>query len=270
MAQNQPPAIGVANQVQPNAIAKANVSAKGECQCSGKCKRSSASPQVEAEELEKKTAQQEDEDSAKRRRVSKACLACRYVPVYARPSRQLRLPLPVGCELACALPYDISRTGFRIRSQADPLFRACSKRKSKCDGQTPSCAPCVQVYGTECIYDPNSDHRRKGVYKKDIYSLQTRNLTLRRLIQAILNRPEDEVPALVREIRTCESLDEVGEKIVAKENAKTKDKEDDEEGGVPNGAVAVLAPIFESQLYGKVETCDWTMARCGTSMTRPT
>lgn len=138
-----------------------------------------------------------------------------------------------------------------MHSKADSHLAVCRKRKSKCDGNTPKCAACSQVYGTECIYDPNSDHRRKGVYKKDIDSLQTRNSTLQTLIQAILNWPEDEVPELVRDIRTCESLDEVAERIVAKDNGKEEEDEDDVIS-VPNGNIALQAPTFESQLYGKM------------------
>ncbi|KAK4544368.1 Nitrogen assimilation transcription factor nit-4 [Oleoguttula mirabilis] len=127
---------------------------------------------------------------------------------------------------------------------------ACRKRKSKCDGNTPACAACSQVYGTECIYDPNSDHRRKGVYKNDIDSVKTRNTTLHTLIQAILNYPEDDIPDLVREIRTCESLDAVAEKIVAKEHGLDAYDDDDEIAPYQNGGSQ--APTFETQLYGKL------------------
>ncbi|KAA8892931.1 fungal-specific transcription factor domain-containing protein [Sphaerosporella brunnea] len=90
---------------------------------------------------------------------------------------------------------------------------ACRRRKSKCDGNTPSCAACASVYHTECVYDLNSDHRRKGVYKKDIDNLKTQNGTLQTLIEAILNYPEDKVFDLVREIRSCDSLEELAERI---------------------------------------------------------
>ncbi|KAI9883388.1 MAG: hypothetical protein M1823_004856 [Watsoniomyces obsoletus] len=92
---------------------------------------------------------------------------------------------------------------------------ACRRRKSKCDGANPACAACASVYGTECRYDPSSDNRRKGVYKKTIDSLKTRNSTLQTLVQAILNYSEDEVAGLVRDIRSCESLDDVAESILA-------------------------------------------------------
>ncbi|KAI9745613.1 MAG: Nitrogen assimilation transcription factor nit-4 [Claussenomyces sp. TS43310] len=145
---------------------------------------------------------------------------------------------------------------------------ACRRRKSKCDGNTPSCAACSSVYGTgislhstssdgvhllmllvECVYDPNSDHRRKGVYKEKIDSLKTRNSTLQTLVQAILNANEDDVPALVRQIRTCESLDDVAESIRRQEQGYEDDDEDEDMLG--NGSATDL-PTFETELSGKM------------------
>jgi hypothetical protein len=104
---------------------------------------------------------------------------------------------------------------------------ACRKRKSKCDGAVPSCAACASVYGTECVYDPNSDHRRKGVYREKIDSMKARNSTLQILIEAILNAAEDEVPAIVKKIRTCESLDAVAESILNQEDLEEENEEED-------------------------------------------
>ncbi|KAI1376212.1 fungal-specific transcription factor domain-containing protein [Hypoxylon crocopeplum] len=95
---------------------------------------------------------------------------------------------------------------------------ACRRRKSKCDGALPSCAACSSVYGTECIYDPNSDHRRKGVYREKIDSMKARNSTLQILIEAILNADEEDVPEIVKRIRTCDSLDTVAESILKHED----------------------------------------------------
>lgn len=104
---------------------------------------------------------------------------------------------------------------------------------------------------TPCVYDPNSDHRRKGVYKKDIDNLKTRNSTLQTLIQAILNYAEENVPELVRQIRTCESLDDVAEQIIAKENGL---EEDEEKTDSPIYGDNVLSdvPQFETELSGKM------------------
>ncbi|KAG9535784.1 hypothetical protein KCU77_g23525, partial [Aureobasidium melanogenum] len=129
---------------------------------------------------------------------------------------------------------------------------ACRKRKSKCDGNLPSCAACAQVYNTECVYDPNSDHRRKGVYRSDADSIKTRNSTLQTLIHAILNYPEEDVPALVREMRTCESLDKVAERVVAREQGldveESDDQQDDEHSYNRTNASSTATPLFEKQL----------------------
>ncbi|KAI5776297.1 fungal-specific transcription factor domain-containing protein, partial [Geopyxis carbonaria] len=96
---------------------------------------------------------------------------------------------------------------------------ACRRRKSKCDGNSPACAACASVYHTECVYDPNSDHRRKGVYKKDIDNLKTQNSTLQTLVEAILNYPEDQVYNLVRQIRTCDSLEELADAVLEEQKS---------------------------------------------------
>lgn len=106
------------------------------------------------------------------------------------------------------------------------------------------------MYGTECVYDPNSDHRRKGVYKKDIDNLKTRNSTLQTLIQAILNYPENEVPDLVKQIRTCESLDDVAESILARDNGVGEDDGVDEAPATDGTPSSV--PKFEKELSGKM------------------
>ncbi|KAK4103669.1 hypothetical protein N658DRAFT_283634 [Parathielavia hyrcaniae] len=106
---------------------------------------------------------------------------------------------------------------------------ACRKRKSKCDGALPSCAACASVYGTECVYDPNSDHRRKGVYREKTDSMKARNSTLQILIEAILNAAEEDVPAIVRKIRTCDSLDAVAESILKNEAVDDEEEEDDDD-----------------------------------------
>ncbi|KAL3472949.1 fungal-specific transcription factor domain-containing protein [Aspergillus californicus] len=94
---------------------------------------------------------------------------------------------------------------------------ACRRRKSKCDGNLPSCAACSSVYHTTCVYDPNSDHRRKGVYKKDTDTLRTKNSTLLTLIQALLNYEEEDAFDLVRQIRSCDSLEDVALSLMNQE-----------------------------------------------------
>lgn len=108
------------------------------------------------------------------------------------------------------------------------------------------------MYGTECVYDPNSDHRRKGVYKKDIDNLRTRNTTLQTLLQGILNFPEDEAIDLLKEIRSTENLDDVAELVIAREasravNANLADDDDQYAFEAEH-----TAPRFETELSGKM------------------
>ncbi|KAI4095839.1 MAG: hypothetical protein LQ344_001393 [Seirophora lacunosa] len=125
---------------------------------------------------------------------------------------------------------------------------AASAKRRCCDGNTPSCAACASVYGTECVYNPNSDHRRKGVYKKDIDNLKTHNSTLQTLIQAILNYPEPEVPDLIRQIRTCESLDNVAESIIT--NGRHLAPAPD--SPLADSEPLVGVPRFEKELSGRM------------------
>ncbi|KAJ5832216.1 Transcription factor [Penicillium riverlandense] len=127
---------------------------------------------------------------------------------------------------------------------------ACRRRKSKCDGNLPSCAACSSVYQTACVYDPNSDHRRKGVYKKDTDTVRTRNTTLQTLIQAILNYEEDDAFELVRQIRACDDLEDVAETIIARDKGHLPTAEATTASG--NESDPVPADQFESELAGKM------------------
>ena len=101
---------------------------------------------------------------------------------------------------------------------------ACRRRKSKCDGALPSCAACASVYGTECVYDPNSDHRRKGVYREKPGNVKARNTTLHVLLDAIINAPEDDVFHLVHMIRSADSLDAVAESVANQQLSRGADE----------------------------------------------
>ncbi|KAI9668045.1 MAG: hypothetical protein M1821_000865 [Bathelium mastoideum] len=93
-------------------------------------------------------------------------------------------------------------------------------------------------------------HRRKGVYKKEIDHLKTTESTLHTLIQAILNYPEDEVTALVKQIRTCESLDDVAESILV-QGLVPSEAQDEKIPEMPD-ATASGMPTFETRLSGRM------------------
>lgn len=78
--------------------------------------------------------------------------------------------------------------------------------------------------------------------------MKTKSATLQTLIQAILNAAEDDVPALIRQIRTCESLDDVADSIARQEQGLLEDDEDYEEAAYTTTAL----PAFETELSGKM------------------
>ncbi|KAK3307057.1 fungal-specific transcription factor domain-containing protein [Chaetomium strumarium] len=129
---------------------------------------------------------------------------------------------------------------------------ACRKRKSKCDGALPSCAACASVYGTECVYDPNSDHRRKGVYREKTDSMKARSSTLQILIEAILNAAEEDVPAIVQKIRTCDSLDAVAESILKNDAVDDEDEDVNAAGRMDNDYAAGQSVEGEKELARKM------------------
>ncbi|GFP53569.1 nitrogen assimilation transcription factor nit-4 [Trichoderma asperellum] len=126
---------------------------------------------------------------------------------------------------------------------------ACRRRKSKCDGALPSCAACASVYGTECIYNPNSDHRRKGVYREKIDSMKAQNSTLQIIVEAILNASDDEVPEVVNKIRTCDNLDTVAQELLA---MSAEVKEEGFDGQPDQGAMPFLPVQGERELAEKM------------------
>ncbi|KAL2864698.1 putative C6 transcription factor (NirA) [Aspergillus lucknowensis] len=126
---------------------------------------------------------------------------------------------------------------------------ACRRRKSKCDGNLPSCAACSSVYHTTCVYDPNSDHRRKGVYKKDTDTLRTKNSTLLTLIQALLNYEEEDAFDLVRQIRSCDSLEDVAHSLLNQDRGSSTIPTDTT---LPEDDTLTHTDQFESELAGKM------------------
>lgn len=72
----------------------------------------------------------------------------------------------------------------------------------QCDGNVPACSTCIAVYRTECSYDADSDHRRKGALKRDIQSLQQQNDALDVIVASLRSLPENEAIALLHNLRS--------------------------------------------------------------------
>ena len=109
--------------------------------------------------------------------------------------------------------------------------------------------PAKKAHRIPGVYDPNSDHRRKGVYKKDTDTLRTKNTTLLTLIQALLNYEEEDAFDLVRQIRSCDSLEDVAQSILGQGRGSTTATEDTAASG---DEALMQADQFESELAGKM------------------
>lgn len=90
------------------------------------------------------------------------------------------------------------------------------------------------------------------MYKEKVDSLKARESTLQTIIQAILNYSEDEVPALVRQVRTCENLDDVADSINRREQGEAKVAEEEDDDLMIGAYSETKAPTFENELSGKM------------------
>ncbi|RPB05323.1 hypothetical protein L873DRAFT_1758261 [Choiromyces venosus 120613-1] len=113
----------------------------------------------------------------------------------------------------------------------------CRRRKSKCDGASPACSTCLAVYQTECTYDFDGDHRRKGALKRDIEQLKEKNDSLDVIVATIRSASESEVCEIVGHIREHGSLADIVRCI--KENTTMPDCE------VHSGSEADLSEIVD-------------------------
>ena len=67
------------------------------------------------------------------------------------------------------------------------------------------------MYRTECVYDADSDHRRKGALKRDIQSLQEQHDALNVIVASLRTMPEAESMSLLQSLRTDINPDDLAE-----------------------------------------------------------
>lgn len=107
----------------------------------------------------------------------------------------------------------------------------------QCDGASPACSTCLAVYQTECAYDFDGDHRRKGALKRDIEQLKEVNDSLDAIVATIRSASDSEVGEIVNHIREHGSLADIATSI--------KDKRTRSDGP--------LSPSLETDLSDMVE-----------------
>jgi hypothetical protein len=120
---------------------------------------------------------------------------------------------------------------------------------SQCDGGLPSCSTCMAVYRTDCSYDQDTDHRRKGALRKDIASLQNKNTALDVVINSLCALPEHEATALFHSLRRGERLDCLAETINAGDTEKLRTLDTDLSGptGTPGATFHTQAPSTRNE-----------------------
>ncbi|KAM0709751.1 hypothetical protein Q7P35_003791 [Cladosporium inversicolor] len=86
------------------------------------------------------------------------------------------------------------------RFQVQAAFTACHKRKTKCDGNRPSCARC-EKNGVSCRYDVEPDGSRFASIQRKNESLQYELGLLHKLVVHIRTSSSTEAEGTVRQIR---------------------------------------------------------------------
>ncbi|KAJ5100883.1 hypothetical protein N7456_006935 [Penicillium angulare] len=84
----------------------------------------------------------------------------------------------------------------------------CQKRKTKCSGTTP-CSKCA-TGASQCIYDPNSDRRRKA----HVAELTTSHITLCRMTAKLRSDAVDDVITFILNIQSFSTDEEAVEYLV--------------------------------------------------------
>jgi hypothetical protein len=88
------------------------------------------------------------------------------------------------------------------------------------------------------------------VYKKDTDTLRTKNTTLQTLIQAILNYEEADAIELVRQIRSCDDLEDVADSVLAQEKGLLSTTQTAKVSTSQDNSIEI--DQFESELAGKM------------------
>jgi len=100
-------------------------------------------------------------------------------------------------------PPNIGRIGQR--SKVSTACEECKRRRRKCDGQKPSCAPCLKR-GIECRYDEMGDRRRARVFTaQEFQAVNEKALRYERMLWALQNSPEEVALQLFQRLRSSRS-----------------------------------------------------------------
>lgn len=123
----------------------------------------------------------------------------------------------------------------------------------QCDGGQPACNACTSVYGSQCYYDIDSDHRRKGALKRDIAQLKEELSSQNVILDAIKRGTEADVDDIIQLVRAHpeESYDFIAENIQRMSISANKKEPGGLEGELANFSVKPgLEKTGETLHYG--------------------
>ncbi|TKA61908.1 hypothetical protein B0A55_12449, partial [Friedmanniomyces simplex] len=91
--------------------------------------------------------------------------------------------------------------GRQKRTLIESACSACRRRKSRCDGERPSCSRC-HTLRTECIYEAEEGESRWSALRRRNQILETERTEMRELITYLQTRPEPEAQEIFQRIRS--------------------------------------------------------------------
>ena len=101
------------------------------------------------------------------------------------------------------------------------------------------------------MYDPNSDHRRKGVYRKSSGMGKVRTATLSTLVNILVELPDKDALDLIRRMRASNNPEKEAEKICVSRDV-TEDSPGEEIISPTSSVSSPLTQTFETHISSKM------------------
>ncbi|OQN95435.1 hypothetical protein B0A48_18492 [Cryoendolithus antarcticus] len=129
-----------------------------------------------------------------------------------------------------AMPSPYKRNSMPKRQLIESACSACRKRKSKCDGVSPSCTRC-QALNTTCQYQVEAGESRWSALRRTNHDLERERDNHRTFMSLIQSRPEAEAQEIYRHIRANNHGGDIGALLHAIREVAI------------NGGAALLTPV---------------------------
>ncbi|KAM7209353.1 hypothetical protein V8F20_000403 [Naviculisporaceae sp. PSN 640] len=111
-----------------------------------------------------------------------------------------RNPSPSSTTAIVRSDSPLPSTGRKRRQTTTAACAPCRKRKSRCDGQRPSCTACVER-GTNCEFQTNAAETHTQALKRKFNELQDRTSAHEQIFDILRSRPEKDAIEVLKRIR---------------------------------------------------------------------